>query len=165
MTRRFSPGELTFIRNRVPISCVIETLLELPTRSRYGKLSFACPVCGGFDTSINGAHNLARCFACQQNFNPIELVMRQLQIGFVDSVKWLKKRIPAIPAQDTVTSPVNNLQPTCVGDILADMMPALSHGKPDAPSPRSIPQRLSDLEDSLRHLYRVFDELRSSLNQ
>jgi hypothetical protein len=77
MTRRFSPEELTFLRNRVPISCVIETLLDSPTRSTNGKLSFACPVCGGFDTSINMAHNLARCFACRQNFNPIELVQNR----------------------------------------------------------------------------------------
>jgi len=165
MTRRFSSKELTFLRNRVPVSCVIETLLELPTRSSHDKLSFACPVCGGFDTSINAAHNLARCFACRQNFNPIELVMHQLQMGFVDSVKWLKNRIPAALAQNTVTPESNHLQPTCVGDILADMMPALSDGKPDAPSPQSIPQRLSDLEHSVRHLYRVIDELRSSLDR
>jgi hypothetical protein len=66
MTRRFSSKELPFLRNRVPISRVIDTLLELPSRSSEGKLSFACPVCGGFDTSINAVHNLAMCFACQK---------------------------------------------------------------------------------------------------
>jgi hypothetical protein len=165
MTRRFSPEELTFLRNRLPISCVIESLLELPTRSSHGKLSFACPVCGGFDTSINAAHNLARCFACRQNFNPIELVMHQLKIGFVDSVKWLKKRMPAAPAQNTVTTAEKKTQPAAIADILVDMMPALSHGKPDDPSPQSIPQRLADLEYSVRHLYRVIDALRSSLDK
>jgi len=73
MTRRYSSKELTFLRNRVPISRVIDTLLELPTRGSEGKLSFACPVCGGFDTSINAAHNLARCFACRKNYNPIRI--------------------------------------------------------------------------------------------
>ena len=163
MTRRFSPKELSFLRNRVPVDRVIENMLELPTRRNHDKLSFACPVCGGYDTSINTAHNLARCFACRQNFNPIELVMHQLQIGFVESVKWLKNRIPATPPQNKALG--NNYQPACVGDILADIMPTLAHGKLGAPSPQSITQRLSDLEHRVRHLYRVIDELRSSLDQ
>ena len=166
MTRRFSPRELTFLRNRVPITRVIKTLLQLPTRSTNGKLSFACPLCSGFDTSVNAAHNLARCFDCRQNFNPIELVMNQLQIGFVDSVKWLKKRTQTPSAHDnTQAAERTNAQPTAIGDILADMMPTLAHSKLGAPPPQSITQRLSDLEHRVRHLYRVIDELRSSLNQ
>ena len=162
MTRRFSPNELSFLRNRVPIDRVIENLLELPPRRNHDKLSFACPVCGGYDTSINTAHNFARCFACRQNFNPIELVMHQLQIGFVESVKWLKNRIPATPPQNKALG--NNYQPACVGDILADMIPKSSHdAKPD--TRQSICHRLSDLEHSLRHLYRVIDELKSSLDR
>ena len=160
MTRRFSPEELTFLRNRVPITRVIKTMLELPTRSTNGRLSFACPVCGGFDTSINAAHNLARCFDCRQNFNPIELVMHQRQIGFVDSVRWLKKSIEANPAKNTLTSARNIHQPTALGDIL-DIMPALSHDKPNN-APQSITQRLASLERSVRHLYRLIDQLRSS---
>ena len=161
MTRRFSPNELSFLRNRVPVDRVIENLLELPTRRNHDKLSFACPVCGGYDTSINTAHNLARCFACRQNYNPIELVMHQLQIGFVESVKWLKSRIPATPAQNKASG--NNPQPACVGDILADVIPQSFHAKPD--TRQSISQRLSDFEHSLRHLYRMIDELKSSLDR
>jgi len=162
MRRRYSPNKLTFLRNRIPITYVIETLLELPTHYNHGKLSFACPVCGDFDTSINAAHNLARCFTCRQNYNPIELVMHQLRIDFVESVKWLKNRMPIASSQNRTSSASDNLQPTCVSDILADMMPALSPGKYYTPSPKSISQRLSDLEHSVRHLYRVIDELRSS---
>ena len=165
MTRRFTPEELTFLRNRVPISCVIETLLDLPTRSTHGKLSFACPVCGGFDTSVKAAHNLARCFVCRQNFNPIELVMHQLKSGFVDSVKWLKKRISAPQAQNTSIAAKKKAQPTAIGDILTDMMPALPDGKTNTSSPASITQRISQLEHSVRHLSRLLDELRSSLDQ
>ena len=139
MTRRFSPEELTFLRNRVPITRVIKTLLQLPTRSTNGRLSFAC----------------------RQNFNPIELVMHQRQIGFVDSVKWLKNRIEATLAQNMLTSARNNYQPTALGDILNDIMPALSHDKPND-RPQSITQRLEALECSIRHLYRLIDKLRSS---
>lgn len=162
MTRRFSPEELTFLRNRVPITHVINTLLVMPTRTTNGKLSFACPVCGGFDTSINAPHNLARCFECRQNFNPIDLVMYQLQIGFVDSVRWLKNRIQAAPARNTLTRASNNHQPAALGDILADIMPTLSARRSND-IPQSIAERLEALERSIRHLYRVIDELRFSL--
>jgi hypothetical protein len=163
VTRRFSSNELSFLRNRLPVDCVIENLLKLPTRRNHDKLSFACPVCSGFDTSINTAHNLARCFACRQNFNPIELVMHHLQIGFVDSVKWLKKRMSAAPTQNKTTRSGNKCQPTSVGDILANMMPKSSHARLD--SSQSILQRLSDLEHRVSHLYCLFDGLKSSLDQ
>jgi DNA primase len=34
--------------------------------------------------------NLARCFSCQKNFNAIDLVMVVKNMGFVDSVSFLK---------------------------------------------------------------------------
>lgn len=74
------------MRNRVPISRVIEALPKLATRHADGKLSFGCPLCHGFNTCVNVGPNLARCFDCEKNFNPIELVMHQLQISFVQSV-------------------------------------------------------------------------------
>ena len=77
MTRRFSSGELSFLRNRIPINWVIENLNGSPRQKTNSKISFACPISGGFDTSINSVHNLARCFSCRQNFNPIEFVMHQ----------------------------------------------------------------------------------------
>jgi DNA primase len=166
MTRHFSPAELRFLRNRVPIDRVIETLLGLADQNINGKLSFACPLCGGFDTGVNPAHNLARCFACRQNFNPIELVMHQLKIGFVDSVKWLKKRIPAAQAhQETSAGRGKTAHPLTIGDILSDIMPALSVSKTDAQSMESLVHRISRLEHQLNHLSRMINELRSSLDQ
>ena len=162
MTRRFSPEELTFLRNRIPITRVIKNMLDMPTRSTNGRLSFACPVCGGFDTSINAAHNLARCFDCRENFNPIELVMHQRQIGFVDSVRWLKNRIEATPDQNTLTSARNNHQFTALGNIMDDIIPALSQRKPND-AQQSITQRLETLEQSVKHLYHLIEQLRSSL--
>jgi DNA primase len=164
MTRRFSPQELTFLRNRVPITHVIKSLSEMPTRSTKGKLSFACPLCGGFDTAINGAHNLARCFECRHNFNPIELVMYQRQIGFVEAVIWLKNRINKTSTdENSLTSARNNNQLTALGNILHDIMPALSQHKPND-AQQSITQRLETLEHSVKHLCRLIDQLRSSLD-
>jgi len=161
MTRRFSSQELTFLRNQVPINHVIETLLGRPIANGDGKSRFACPVCRAMDTSINADHNLFKCFGCRQNFNPIELVMHQLHISFVDSVKWLKKRAARTPA----TEKRRNSQPVAIGKMLADMLPALSDGKTDTSYPESITQRISYLEKSIKHLHRLIDELRSSLDQ
>jgi DNA primase len=102
MTRRFSAQELSFLRNKIPINHVIETMLSVATGNDNGKLSFACPVCRAVNTAINTNHNLARCFDCRQNFNPIEFVMHQLHLSFVDSVKWLK-RYNRPPASEKAT--------------------------------------------------------------
>lgn len=169
MTRRFSPGELSFSRNRVLIDGVIENLNGFPRQKTNSKTPFACPMFGGFDTSINSVHNLARCFSCRQNFNPVEFVMHQLKISFVDSVKWIKSRMPSkAHHQNTSNTPnnkCNNAHSTALGDILADMMPALSESKPDSHSLELIFQRFSRLEHQLSHLYRIVNELQSSLNK
>lgn len=164
MTRRFSSGELRFLRNRVPIDRVVETLFDAPIQNKSGKRLFVCPICGGLDTSIHAAHNLVRCFSCQRNFNTIELVMHKMKIGFVDSVKWLQNRMPPVH-QNIHTNKINNAQPCAIGDILPHVIPSLSQRKADAPSLDAIVEKISHLEHRLRHLDRVVSELQSSLNQ
>ena len=70
---------------------LIKEVLNIPCKSRQGRFSFLCPLCKQFDTSINYKTNLARCFACEKNFNTIDLVMAIRQSDFVDSVRFLKK--------------------------------------------------------------------------
>jgi hypothetical protein len=164
MNRRFSSRQLTFLRNQVPISRVIEALPKLATRHADGKLHFGCPLCHGFNTSVNVGPNLARCFD-EKNFNPIELVMHQLQISFVESVKWLMQRTADKSAADSSGTYKSKSQPAPIGDILAAMLAAPS-GKKTYPLPaESIPQRVSNLEHHVRRLYHLVDELRSSLDQ
>jgi DNA primase len=161
MTRRFSSRQLTYLRNQVPISRVIEAFPELATR-RDGKLHFECPLCHGFNTSVHIEPNLARCFDCGKNFNPIELVMHQLQISFVESVKWLMQRT----SNKSATDPPNDRlagKPTAIGDIMAGAL-AAPDPKKDI-SPESIPHRVLALEQSVKRIYHLIDELRSSLVQ
>lgn len=165
MTRRFSSRELSFLRNRVPIDQVVKTLFGSLCQNESGKLLFACPLCAGLDTSIHATHNLVRCFSCQRNFNPIELVMHQRKIGFVDSVKWLQSRMPSPVDQNAATAKVDNAGISAIGDILSHVMPSLSRNKSDSPSLESIVQKISHLEHRLRHLDRVVSELQSSLNR
>jgi hypothetical protein len=160
MTRRFSAQELSFLRNRVPINHVIETMLSVATGNDNGNLSFACPVCRGMNTGINARHNLARCFECRQNFNPIEFVMHQLHLNFVDSVKWLKRhnRRPLSEKGPVYTSPCS--QPVSIGDVLSGMLPAPSAEKTADPAIESLKKRVIDLEHSVEKLDLLINEIR-----
>ena len=92
--RRFTAEQLRRLRNDVPVCLVIETLLQLPHKEIEGVYRYLCPVCNEFQTGLNPQTNLARCFRCQRNFNPIELLMAGRGLSFVQSVKLLLEREP-----------------------------------------------------------------------
>ena len=75
MKRRFTGGELFNIRNLIPIDWLIKEQLNIPSKVSEGFLRFLCPLCNEFQTATNPKTNLARCFRCETNFNPIDLVM------------------------------------------------------------------------------------------
>jgi len=89
--KRFSKQELFQIRNQVSINEVIEHIVDLPCKIRDGHLRFICPVCSETNTATHPRTNLARCFRCKRNFNPIDLVMLVRGAGFVEAVKCLKE--------------------------------------------------------------------------
>jgi hypothetical protein len=81
---------LRMLRNKM---CIDEAIHILGLEVRYGKaiLRFCCPLCHGFHTATNPKTNLARCFECERNFNPIDLVMAATGRSFVETVEFLKK--------------------------------------------------------------------------
>lgn len=91
MKKLFSSKELFSLRNNIPIALVITAVLNLNTRSEHDSLRFQCPLCHSFNTACNPNTNLARCFPCQKNFNPIDLVMTVRSLSFPDSVALLQK--------------------------------------------------------------------------
>jgi len=91
MTQRFSSEELYELRNRVPMDLLIKRVLRIPSKEREGYVRFLCPLCNEFDTAINPKTNMGRCFRCGKNFNTIEMVMIEKKMGFVESVRFLKK--------------------------------------------------------------------------
>lgn len=95
MKRRFSAQELFELRNTVPVDALIENVLNIPVKLSDGVFRFLCPVCNEFQTATNLFTNLARCFRCERNFNPIDLVMIAKGVGFVESVNYLKRLSPA----------------------------------------------------------------------
>lgn len=82
---------LRTLRNHIPIDRLITDTLRLPLRQKNPLLRFQCPACHSFYTATHPKTNLARCFDCQKNFNPIDMVMAATQCGFVDAVELLKK--------------------------------------------------------------------------
>ena len=97
MRRRFTGGELFQLRNRIPVDWLIKEQLHIPSKVIEGIFRFLCPLCNEFQTATNPKTNLARCFLCQKNFNPIDLVMTVKGLGFVDSVNYLQTLLATPP--------------------------------------------------------------------
>jgi len=93
MPNAYPAGFLRMIRNQVPIEKVIVTMLNLEVRHTPKWLRFRCPRCYNFHTATNRDTNLARCFDCKKNFNPIDIVMAAGQCNFVEAVEYLKERM------------------------------------------------------------------------
>jgi hypothetical protein len=93
MPKYYSAHFLRFLRNQVPIDEVIIHFLHLKVRNTNRILRFRCPVCGNFHTATAHKTNLARCFDCQKNFNPIDLVIAVAKCSFLEAVEFLTDRI------------------------------------------------------------------------
>ena len=91
MSKHYTADFLRMLRNQIPINEVIIDLLNLEVRTDHEILRFRCPLCDNFHTATNHETNLARCFDCCKNFNPIDLVMTVGKCGFLDAVKILNK--------------------------------------------------------------------------
>ena len=84
---------LRMVRNQIPIENVIVAQLNMEVRHTSKWLRFRCPQCHNFHTAVNRNTNLARCFDCEENFNPIDLVMAVGKCSFVEAVEYLKERM------------------------------------------------------------------------
>ena len=93
MTQRCSKAVLRKLRNDIPIDCVIADILKQPNKVSEGYFRFLCPVCSEFTTAINPKTNLARCFSCRRNFNPIDMVMAVKTYSFIQAVDYLMRII------------------------------------------------------------------------
>ena len=93
MAKFFTRHELYKLRNSIPLSDVL-SILKWPHKMRDGSVCFVCPQCSESLTAINQRTNLGRCFRCETNFNPIDLVMLIKEYDFVAAVQFLQKRFP-----------------------------------------------------------------------
>ena len=88
------------LRNRIEIIPLITDGLQLVHKIHDGRFRFLCPLCHDFDTAVNPATNLARCFQCQRNFNPIDLVMTVKHYSFLQAVLFLQPILEQLLARD-----------------------------------------------------------------
>ena len=94
MPRYFSRRLLYRIRNEIRFERLLAEL-QWPHKTRDGRLCLLCPECGEFLTVVNPRTNLARCFPCERNFNPIDLTMLANECDFVDAVHLLQSLLPS----------------------------------------------------------------------
>ena len=92
--KRFSNDDLRRLRNNLPIKCVMTKLLKMPVKNYSGVKRFLCPNCKELNTSLHPKENLGRCFCCQKNFNPIDIVMAETNQTFVQAVELLLLKEP-----------------------------------------------------------------------
>ena len=90
MSNRYTKQTIRRLRNDIPIAILIADILELPCKTAEGYFRFLCPRCGGFDTATNPRTNLARCFTCKQNLNPIDIAMIVKRQNFREAVQFLE---------------------------------------------------------------------------
>jgi len=96
MSKRFRKELLYQLRNHIRWEDLLDQL-NWPHKQREGRCCFLCPHCEEFLTAVNPRTNLGRCFRCQRNFNPIDLVMRIWQCDFVTAVHFLQDQLPSVP--------------------------------------------------------------------
>lgn len=153
--RRFSKQELHALRNHIPISFLIDSVLGIPSRTTEGVFRFLCPSCNEFTTAVNPETNLARCFRCQKNFNTIDLVMLVKKADFLNAVRFLKKYQENVSAQSLPTPYVHgeqNQQPYHIRDILKSIAPSPSPPESPFDSIQHICSRILTLEKKLEYL-------------
>ena len=89
MFKKYSKEKLRRLRNDIPISILIADFLKLPSKVSEGYFRFLCPICSEFVTATNPKTNLARCFRCEKNFNPIDMTMTVKRLNFKEAVEYL----------------------------------------------------------------------------
>jgi hypothetical protein len=89
MPSRYSNEKLKSLRNHIPISRLISEFLRVPCKISEGYFHFSCPLCSEFNTATNPKTNLARCFRCEKNFNPIDMVMAVKSCNFREAVELI----------------------------------------------------------------------------
>jgi hypothetical protein len=179
--RRFTDQQLFSVRNHIPIRQVIESLLSLPSKMDQGVFRFACPLCARFNTAIHIKTNLARCFDCEKNFNPIDIMMTVRQTDFVETVTFLldyqRRFVPPdnTSSQDHGHSPIappvspnkseRGLIP--IGHILPELVEKIKNANWKAntdhmaPSKRPSPDDISKLGQVVETLTQLLQELKS----
>jgi len=104
MSEKLSKEQLYNLRNRIEMISVIIDILELVYKTHDGQFRFMFPICKDFDSAVNTSTNLARCFRCERNFNPIDMVMIVKHYSFIQAAKYLQPILRRIEIRTSKTA-------------------------------------------------------------
>lgn len=88
------------IRNMIDFSHLFRRLGWPRKRRDDGVILFVCPECSESETSVNPKTNLARCFRCERNWNPIDFTMDVGRMEFLEAYDYLEEMLPRPPEPD-----------------------------------------------------------------
>ena len=128
--KRIDRQFLFHLRNHIPIEHIISDVLKISHKTSEGYFRFLCPICSEFDTATNDKTNLARCFRCNNNFNPIDLVMIANRVNFLDAVSFLRPLLEDSHAPPQSAPKHATDQPERLGVIIRRKTEDLN-GRPD----------------------------------
>lgn len=86
-------AHLRRLRNEIEFQNLL-AFLNWVHKRREGRLVFQCPRCHETLTGIHAKTNLARCFRCEVNWNPIDFTIESLQVDFLAAVALLDTLLP-----------------------------------------------------------------------
>jgi hypothetical protein len=95
MPEFFPDDFLRRLRNDI-VFATLFSRLNWPHKVRENQLAFVCPECSEYRSAVNPRTNLARCFYCETNFNPIDFTMAARECTFVEAVRYLKPFLPPV---------------------------------------------------------------------
>jgi len=159
---RYTRQQLFALRNHIPIDKVIESL-GIHNAIHDGQYRFSCPVCHQMDTGILRKKNIVRCFTCEKQYNTIDLVLKVLGLGFLESAAYLEEIKAQMPAETNQTDHSEKMAPKKEMLHIKDVLKTLKLPSPDKVSPaRALKQenqaisdlkkRVCDLEISVKSL-------------
>ena len=170
-SNRLSKRLLHDLRNRIPVQALIENELGLQHHTESGVFRFECPFCTSFHTSIKTTTNLARCFDCKINFNPIDMVMAVRKTDFLQSARFLVPLLKSgvIKRTDTKgTGPAHNREiPASLHRMASSELNPLSSILRSPPA-GNVSEALPDqkaIEHRIQRLEKEIDGLKHRLDQ
>jgi hypothetical protein len=89
------------LRNDINFQSLFHRLGWPWKRRDDGVLQFVCPLCSESQTSVNPRTNLARCFRCDRNWNPIDFTIEVTRMDFLETIDYIESTLaPPIDPDD-----------------------------------------------------------------
>lgn len=140
------------IRNKVPIQNLIQHGLGIK-HTMDGKIfRFECPSCSSFNTSIHKKTNLAKCFDCQDHFNPIDIVMAVRKTDFLETAHFLQSFLG--PGGVNMLTDRKSSEFINIGNVISKSI------LPGAVTDSSkLDERISNLENEIEKIQKRLEQL------